>query len=191
MVNCLKITKKLPLSTSKNTNERMKSIKLGQATSLSTLRWSLIWFLQRLLLKKESNVVYFSPHFSSLRISWLFAFHLATRQQQSTFGSPSSKTATVAELRSKAYAGHFTVSWRAEGPGQLRGPLPATFIFPIPASLLSLIHGEQPEQNFNISFINLAQIYLLYHFHGFFISRCYTVFQVKASLNYGEDEMFW
>ena len=47
-------------------------------------------------------------------------------------------------------------------------PLPATFVFLILASLPLLIPGEQPKQNFNIPFNNLAQIYLLYHFHSFF-----------------------
>lgn len=63
-------------------------------------------------------------------------------------------------------------------------------VFLIVASLPLLIHGEQPKQNVNIPFTNLAQIHLLYHFHRF-CTRCEAVSPVKASLDYGKAEMFW
>lgn len=75
-----------------------------------------------------------------------------------------------------------------KGQANCWGPLPAAFAFLILASLPLLIPGQQPKQNFNIPFVSLAQIYLLYHFQSFCISRCYGVFQVKASLNSGKVE---
>ena len=69
------------------------------------------------------------------------------------------------------------------------GPLPITSVFLILASPPLLIPGKQPKQNLNIPSINLAQIYLLYHFKSFFTSRRYVVFQVKDSLNSGKAEL--
>lgn len=108
--------------------------------------------------------------FFSLRISWyadtLSIFRLATMVPQSTFGA-SSKIATVSsEIWSKAYDSHFTASWCAcWRPRLIAGALfLPTFVFLILASLPILIPEQQPKQNFNVPFINLAQSYFLYHF---------------------------